>query len=151
MDTFKIDESDVFKLLSEDYHFFLYKLYDIADFDTGVLFIKNNSNINIITLTRIIDMLFTLYSSKDYFPSQDFVDIMHIHVNNIIREMNNGKSNLDIKQTNCTIDEITSFISYMKQKQVEDPEYVLTKKFYLYTEIINFLKNLEKNKNNDIK
>lgn len=81
------NKSDI-SLLNDD-ESFLKNIYNLNDFESGMLYINNNKYLSIFTINRILLLMLNNYINDNYFPNDDFLEKLA----NCLKIINNVKIN----------------------------------------------------------
>ena len=102
----EFNKSDISLLNDEES--FLKNIYNLNDFESGMLYINNNKYLSIFTVNRILLLMLNNYINDNYFPNNDFLEKM-IHCLKIINNVKINKKDLlkiimEYKHTDKKID-----------------------------------------------
>jgi hypothetical protein len=67
----------------------LKNIYNLNDFESGMLYINNNKYLSIFTINRILLLMLNNYINDNYFPNDDFLEKLA----NCLKIINNVKIN----------------------------------------------------------
>ena len=81
-----MDNDEIIDIISKTFNLqedFLANIYGITTYEEGINYLKNNENMNGITIIRILNCLYIIFIEEDYFPSREYIELLYSSYFNI--------------------------------------------------------------------
>ena len=75
-----MDNDEIINIISKTFRLeldFLSNIYGITSYDDGINYLKNNDNLQPLTIMRILNCLYKIFIEEDYFPSTEYINILY--------------------------------------------------------------------------